>query len=114
MISEFLSRLRFLLTRKDRSGLDREIQFHLEESIAFKIASGLDAAEARRQALIEFGGVERTREQCVRQRPGWWLGTILQDVRCTARFSPQSAVYHQRARNPRARHRRNHGGLQCC
>ena len=85
MISEFLSRLRFLLTRKDRSGLDREIQFHLEESIAFKIASGLDAAEARRQALIEFGGVERTREQCVRQRPGWWLGTILQDVRYALR-----------------------------
>jgi putative ABC transport system permease protein len=85
VISEFFSRLRFLLTRRDRGELDQEIQFHLEESIALKAASGLSAAEARREALIEFGGVERTREQCVRQRPGWWIGTVLQDVRYALR-----------------------------
>ena len=28
------------------------------------VAAGMTAAEARRQAMIEFGGVERTREQC--------------------------------------------------
>jgi predicted permease len=53
----------------------------LEQSIEMKIAAGMSAAEARRQALIEFGGVERTREQCHEQRPGWWLGTVEQDVR---------------------------------
>jgi len=50
-----------------------------------KIAAGMSAAEARRQALIEFGGVERTREQCHEQRPGWWLGTVEQDVRYALR-----------------------------
>jgi len=40
----------------------------------------MDPAEARRQALIEFGGIEPTREQCERQRPGWWIGTLMQDV----------------------------------
>ena len=81
MISEFLSRLRFALTRKGCGEFDGEIQFHLEEPISAKITSGLGSTEARHQALIEFGGLQRTREECERLRLGWWLGTVLQDVR---------------------------------
>ena len=80
MISELLTRLRFLIFRKRRSELDEEIEFHLEQIITTRIAAGMDPAEARRQALIEFGGIEPTREQCERQRPGWWIGTVMQDV----------------------------------
>jgi hypothetical protein len=39
----------------------------------------------RRQELIEFGGIERTREQSHQQRPGWLLGTPLQDIRYAVR-----------------------------
>src|SRR6185312_8860573 len=81
MITEFLTRLRFFFFRKRRSEVDAELQFHLEQSIAAKIAQGLSAAEARRLALVEFGGVQATREQCEEQRPGWWIGAISQDVR---------------------------------
>jgi predicted permease len=35
--------------------------------------------------LIEFGGLECTREQCHEQRPGWWTGTVLQDLRYSLR-----------------------------
>jgi putative ABC transport system permease protein len=80
MISELLTRFRFLIFRKRRSELDEEIEFHLEHAITTRIAAGLDPAEARRQALIEFGGIEPTREQCERQRPRWWIGTLMQDV----------------------------------
>jgi putative ABC transport system permease protein len=80
MISELFTRLRFLIFRKRRSDLDEEIEFHLEQAITTRIAAGMDPAEARRQALIEFGGIERTREQCDYQRPGWWVGTVMQDV----------------------------------
>jgi len=80
MISELLTRLRFLTFRKRRTELDEEIEFHLEHAIATRIAAGMDPAEARRQALIEFGGIESTREQCDRQRPAWWIGTVMQDV----------------------------------
>ena len=62
MMTEFLTRLRFMIFRKEHSELDDELRFHLEQSIAVKVAAGLTASEARRQALIEFGGVERARE----------------------------------------------------
>jgi predicted permease len=71
--------------RRKPEELDEELQFHLEQSIEMKVSAGMSAAEARRQALIEFGGVERTREQCHEQRPGWWLGTVEQDVRYALR-----------------------------
>jgi predicted permease len=81
MMAEFLTRLRFLVFRKKHSELDDELRFHLEQSIAAKVAAGLSAAEARRQALIEFGGVERAREECDRERPGQWISTFAQDAR---------------------------------
>ncbi|AFL89258.1 ABC-type antimicrobial peptide transport system, permease component [Terriglobus roseus DSM 18391] len=81
MISELLTRLRFLILRKRHREFDDEIEFHLNEAIKSKIEDGLEPVEARRQALIEFGGIELTREQCERQRPGWWIGTVIQDVR---------------------------------
>jgi predicted permease len=85
MITELLTRIRFLVFRKKRSEFDDELQFHLEQSVTAKLQAGLSAREARRQALVEFGGVQTTREQCDRQRPGWWVGTISQDVRYAVR-----------------------------
>ncbi len=85
MMMELLTRSRFLMFRKKRSELDDELRFHLERSIAAKVAAGLPADEARRQALIEFGGVEAARDECERQRPGWWLGTVAQDIRYAVR-----------------------------
>lgn len=85
MITRFLTWLRFLIFRKRFSELDEELRFHLEQSIAAKVAAGVPASEARRQTLVEFGGVETAREQCDRQRPGWWAGIISQDVRYAGR-----------------------------
>jgi len=36
---------------------------------------------ARRQALLAFGGIEQTKEECRDQRPTRWLESILQDIR---------------------------------
>jgi len=85
MITELLTRIRFLIFRKKHSEFDDELRFHVEQSVKAKLEAGLSAREARRQALVEFGGVETTREQCDRQRPGWWFGTISQDVRYAVR-----------------------------
>ena len=50
-------------------------------------------AEARRHARVLFGGVEAAREQCHEQRPGWWLGTLTQDVRYALRGFRRNAVF---------------------
>lgn len=82
---EFLTRLRFFFSRNRRSESDEELQFHLEHSIEANIAAGMTPEEARRQALIAFGCVERTREQTHQQHPRWLLGTVMQDIRYALR-----------------------------
>jgi hypothetical protein len=44
--------------------LDSELQFHVEQQAAKYIAAGLPHDEARRLTSIEFGGVERFKEEC--------------------------------------------------
>jgi len=90
---EFLSRMKFLFRRRPQSELDDELAFHLEQAIESRVAQGMPPVEARRQALIEFGGVERAREQTYQQRPGWWLGTVAQDVRYALRGFRRNPVF---------------------
>ena len=45
----------------------------------------MPAVEARRQAMLAFGGVERAREQSHRQRPGFYAETFFKDVRYALR-----------------------------
>lgn len=90
MIREFFTRLRFLVFRKTPAEVDDELRFHLEQAVDQKIAQGLSPVEARRQALIEFGGVERTREQCEGERPGHSIPNILRDARYALRMLRKS------------------------
>src|SRR5262249_18229477 len=61
---EGLWRLRSLtgFDRLDR-GLDEEIRFHIERQIDKNLRSGMTPEQARRQAYIQFGGVERVKER---------------------------------------------------
>src|SRR6266403_865936 len=52
----------FQKSRADND-LDRELQFHLERQIAGHIAAGISPEEARRRANLEFGGLERVKEE---------------------------------------------------
>ena len=101
-MKDTLKRLRFLLRqtlmrRRRQSELDEELQFHVDQAIEVKVAAGVSAEEARRLALIEFGGMERTREECHEQRPGWWMGTVAQDVRYALRGFRRNPVLDRRA-----------------
>ncbi len=93
MVREFLTRLRFFLSRKRPVDLDDELQFHLEQSTQTNIAAGMSPEEARRQAGIAFGGVERTREQCYEQRPGRPLEAVVQDVRYALRWLGRNPIF---------------------
>jgi putative ABC transport system permease protein len=93
MMTELLTRLRFLILRVKPNEFEQELLFHVEQSTKANIARGMTPDEARRQAMIEFGGVERTREQCHKQRPGWWIGTVAQDLHYALRGFRRNPVF---------------------
>src|SRR5271170_4258698 len=93
MITEMLTRLRFLISRRSHLEVDDELRFHLERQVEANIADGMSTREARRQAVIAFGGVERAREECREQQPGWWIDTAKQDVRYALRGFRRNPVF---------------------
>jgi macrolide transport system ATP-binding/permease protein len=80
MLQEWLTRLRFLMSPKPNREIDDEVQFHIERQTEEYITAGMAPQEARRKAVVAFGGIERARALSHEQRPGFSLGTLLQDV----------------------------------
>ncbi len=74
-------KLRTLFTRASRHEHDanEELRFHLEKEIEKNIAAGLSPDEARRQALIAFGGVTQIRESLREVHRIQWLEVLRQD-----------------------------------
>jgi putative ABC transport system permease protein len=61
--------------------LDEELRGYLDLLIAKNIRAGMDPATARRQASLEFGGVECVKD-AVRDAGRWhWLDAVARDVR---------------------------------
>ncbi|HZB25091.1 MAG TPA: ABC transporter permease, partial [Vicinamibacterales bacterium] len=62
-------------------GLDEEIRFHIEQQTEKNQRAGMERGEARRQALIRFGGVERARESTRDEARPALLEDSVRDVR---------------------------------
>jgi putative ABC transport system permease protein len=93
MLKQWLTRLRFLLAPKPHHEIDEESEFHLEQQTQANVAAGMTPQEARRQAVISFGGVESTKEQSHQQRPSFYIETILQDIRYALRGFGRNPVF---------------------
>jgi predicted permease len=61
--------------------LNDEIRFHVEEQTAKNLRAGMSPEEARRQAMIRFGGVERVRETTRDEFRPARLEHLVRDVR---------------------------------
>ena len=85
----FLRNLFFI--RRVDADLDREVHSHLEMLIEEKMRAGMPAAEARRAARIELGGVEQVKEQVRDSRTGAFLDSIVQDFRFAIRSLRRTA-----------------------
>jgi putative ABC transport system permease protein len=61
--------------------LDSELRFHLEQQAANYVAAGMRPEEARRRALLEFGSLDRAKEECRDVGGARVLETLIQDLR---------------------------------
>ena len=68
-------------TQQDEERLRAEIEDHLALQTAENVRAGLSDVEARRQAVLKFGGVEAMKESYRDQRGLPVLETLLQDTR---------------------------------
>jgi len=68
-------------TRQDEERLRTEIEEHLALQTADNARAGLSPVEARRQAVLKFGGVEAMRENYRDQRGLPFIETLIQDTR---------------------------------
>lgn len=85
-VREALNRLRSFFRKEplDRE-LDAEMASHIEMVIEEHVRRGLPPEEARRHALVQFGGVQQARERHRESRGLPWLDVLMQDLRFTFR-----------------------------
>jgi putative ABC transport system permease protein len=65
--------------------LDKELQFHLDRQIADYVTAGMPPEEARRRARLEFGGMDRVKEEVRDTRWETRMENVLRDFRYAAR-----------------------------
>ncbi len=72
---------------------DREIAFHIEQLTQDGIALGLSPQEARRRAILEFGGREQVRQQIREVHTSQLLETFAFNCRAAMRFLRRSPSF---------------------
>jgi predicted permease len=77
--------LAFFHKPKLDADLEAEVATHLDFAIEDNLKQGMSPEEARRRALLRFGGVQRAREHQRATRGLPWLDVLLQDLRFTLR-----------------------------
>ncbi len=87
MWSKFASWLR-AVTRRSRmeNEMDAELRFHIEAFAEDLVRSGVPHEEALRRARIEFGGLDRAKEECREARGLNLVDTLIQDLRYAVRM----------------------------
>src|SRR5690606_27915453 len=84
-----------VFARKQRveADLDEELAVHIEMETEKNIREGMEPAEARRSALVEFGGIERTKERVRDARWTRWLEDAATDVRYAIRSLARTPMF---------------------
>ncbi|HET6169116.1 MAG: ABC transporter permease [Candidatus Acidiferrales bacterium] len=89
--SRFRSWLRTTLRRsRMESDMDAELRSHIEAYAEDLIRGGISREEAMRRARIEFGGIERAKEECREARGVTFLESLIQDIRFSLRMLRKS------------------------
>src|SRR3954470_5178041 len=73
--------------------LDEELAAYIELLVAEKVNAGASPDEARRQTLIDIGGIEMVKEQVRDERPGMMLENAGRDLRYGLRQLRRSPMF---------------------
>jgi predicted permease len=89
--SQFRSWTRAMLGRsRMESDMDTELKFHIEAYAEDLIRKGVPRAQAVRRARVEFGGIERAKEECRDARGVSFFEALAQDLRYGVRMLRKS------------------------
>ena len=93
-LRQFLARLvSFATRRQDEDRLREEIEEHIALQTAENMKAGLPPAEAHRQAMLKFGGVEAMKEDYRDQRGLPFVEALLYDTRHALRRLRKSPAF---------------------
>ncbi len=85
-VRPLVERMRALLGRRSLDAeMDDELRFHLEMETEKNLRAGMGPAEARRRALVAFGGVERFKEKTREERGVRPVEELIRDVQLASR-----------------------------
>jgi putative ABC transport system permease protein len=66
--------------------VDEELRYHIERQTDLNLAAGMAPAEARRRAMVQFGGMQTVKEECRDALGTRLLEHLLQDIRFALRM----------------------------
>ncbi len=99
--------------KQQENDVNDELRFHLERQVELNIAAGMSPEEARRRALIAFGGIQQTRESLREVHRGRFFESLASGLAlCLAHAAQIAGLYHHCSGYSGAGDRRQHSDLQ--
>jgi predicted permease len=73
--------------------IEKELRFHIESQVEENLRAGMSPSDARRQAILTFGGPTQIQEECWELHPFAWLAVLWTDLKYSLRTLRASPIF---------------------